>query len=1323
MKMAERLQDIIKNKRVEIILFIIVPFLFVLPYCFGDTLFLDVDGIQFFSTKKFYTETLLQGDFAYWNKYLMGGAPYETYGNFYPPAFLLSLLPMDVFVITYYCFHVALGAVFFDLYLQEIKCSRVVSFVVALLYECSIHLGGARKDHLVIITAIVYLPFILYFAQKFIFDRKFKWLILSALGMSMQCLIGGLQQAIYTDITVFFYILVLCIKEKHSIRKLCLNIICWIMTYIGFSMIYLFPEVMVTRQYSQGGLADNPFENFISYSIHFYKLLQMIFPGVFGNVYQAFGLFNSSEMDIELFLGILVLSVIIFTVIRYRNDTLVKLSVWIMIISYLYAAIGHIPILRNIVYKIPLLGGFRVPSRSLFIFIFFGFVLLAIGLTKLEKLQELQKYYLCFKKGFLILAVLIVVFTTSGCLYCHNRLDLSGSVFLEYCFKVFWCFLFIGILTWLLFNIILKNEKWKTGIKYRIFLIYMALITILEVLPYNLVSSVSNKDIFSATDYQTDVIQKSIGNYKIWDAFRGIDGVHRSIISQNMNIHKRIAAINAYVPFNNPSIYQLFTNGEYGRLNHSGLLTGSMIADQNLKVQNDMLSMLGIRYIIDSSGILSEDNRFIDRTKDGERILEEEIICIPGDMNDFFVYSQEIEIAPDTIYCIHFYATTEGGEENLIVDFFAGEQYDLTSAQAVCAVNNQEKEYKVYFSSGDTSAAEGPIQFRVFANSDVSIIVKDIMVSEIQLTEEATYELFIEDGGVPIYENKNANDILSVPTGVRQVQDRNTFFRNMYLYDLDDIAYVEEDLNYDINTNDIEISDIEFTNSRITATVSAKSSGFVMFAQCYYPGWNVYVNHEKVKLYQVSETIMGAELPPGEYVIEFVYTPIYLLCGMGITIITILIVIIYLWISRKKSVIMIGVYMISSRTQRINFSIYIMTGIGLSILVFLFYYHYTWFYRDYGDFLAHYNFAMQLPNLFCMPWKEFVATLEFPHILSYPVWHIIVLGIQWLLTWLFPNMNDSVLYSLVIAISNTFCILAAWIVTTEILKRWCTSINKQWIIPLLSMSTFLSGPLYVPWIIEDYYLGSVLSNPWHNPTTLVVKPLAILIFYIYVSVFDDYAKQKREKENKRLIYAALWLVLSGICKPSFFQMFVPALFIYCCIRLICSRGKDFLFLCKIGFSVIPVCILALIQMRLSFGGEGDGIGIGWMYVWKNFCQYPLLAAVLSIAFILAVYICINKEIIKNQMAQLGIITLLSGMLQFMLLYKKVAAFAGDFAWGAMLAIWIVNIVSIIQLLNIKTLRKSSMIICWTIYAFQFILGVMYMWSVAKYGIYRGPLRF
>lgn len=894
-----RILRLIRNKRLELFVFLIIPFLIVLPQCINETIFIGIDGVTFFSTKKFYTDTLLAGDFAFWNKYMMAGTPFELWGSIlYPPAFIFSFLPMNVYIVVYYCLHIGFGATFCYLFLREIKCSRSSAIIVAILYECSIHLGGCRKDHMTIVTAVVYLPFILYFIQKFIDDRKKQWLLMAALGMSMQIWAGVFQQALYTDLAVFVYLLVWCIKDRIKIKEIIKSMSLWIGAYFGFSSLYLIPTLALMQQFSSGGATGNTFTNFKSYSIHFYKLLQMIFPNIFGdNIFFSFGIENSSEMDIEIYLGVLVLLVVIFVLFEYRKDFLVKLSFGIMVGSFLYAAIGHLPGISYLIYNIPILGSFRVPSRALFIFIFFCFVLLGIGLSRIETEKEFMKVYKCIKiECIVILGLTALCIILSYIFRDVMQRELMIQNYELYFRKAFLIPTIIVIITWIIMFVLDKKTK-KAITRYRILISMVLITTLLETLPYSMMSNSSLKNVLTAKDTQTLFLQENIENYKVWDAFAGIDGGHVSAISQNKNVNYHIAAINAYVPFNNPSIYRLFTNGESGRLNYSGLLTGSLYARTNLILQNDMLSMLGIKYIIDSSQILTQDNSIVDRTNCGIEILSEETTVIPGGMEDFYVYGKEIALESNTNYKISLEVVSEETEE-VIVDFYGGVNYDGPNQNVFLQSDADRTKYVFVVNSEDVSFAEKPIYFRIIAKPSSEITISHIKIE--MLEDSSDVYIKVDDGEIAIYENPNVNDILFVPEGVQQVTDSEVFFNEFLSYDLDDIAYVEEELNYSINQEDFEISDINFTNNQITAHITAKSNGFIMFSQCYYPGWRVYVNGERTNLYKVSETIMGAELPAGEYDIQFVYVPIYLIIGAVITAITCIFSLIYIIVSNRK---------------------------------------------------------------------------------------------------------------------------------------------------------------------------------------------------------------------------------------------------------------------------------------------------------------------------------------------------------------------------------------------------------------------------------------
>ena len=106
---------------------------------------------------------------------------------------------------------------------------------------------------------------IMYFAQKYLDEGKFRWLAFCAFGMSMQVGVNVYQQAIYTDILVFFYLVIIALKNRVRIKKLIQDIILWGITYIGMSAFVLMPTLFVIRQFSEGNSGAS-FEFFKSYS-------------------------------------------------------------------------------------------------------------------------------------------------------------------------------------------------------------------------------------------------------------------------------------------------------------------------------------------------------------------------------------------------------------------------------------------------------------------------------------------------------------------------------------------------------------------------------------------------------------------------------------------------------------------------------------------------------------------------------------------------------------------------------------------------------------------------------------------------------------------------------------------------------------------------------------------------------------------------------------------------------------------------------------------------------------------------------------------------
>ena len=714
----------------------------------------------------------------------------------------------------------------------------------------------------------------------------------------MQVGVNVYQQAIYTDILVFFYLVIIALKNRVRIKKLIQDIILWGITYIGMSAFVLMPTLFVIRQFSEGNSGAS-FEFFKSYSIAFYKFLQMIFPRVFVDIFIWPSVNESSEMDIELFIGVFCFAILLYSILRYRKDKMIRVSITAMIVAVIYSSIGHIPILRQIVYRIPVIGGFRVPSRALYIFIFFVFVTIAIGLTKIIEKKE----YLVFSKryltGIIVTLVLISTFVGLALIYITTSEKYTIQELVNYCRDAFVPSIIVAVITVVLMFVIVlcvKNDKYK---KY-LCLALITVVTIFEVFPYEHECNSVGQEYFDV-DEQVEFVVDNLDNAKVLNARSVYYSSVNNFVGENMGVERGMPSINAYVAFNHPNLYRIINAGQTCPLSYTGAMSGTSHMGDLLHYENGVISMLGVKYIFDSCGLLTEDNNYVSDENEGINVLEVDDIEVPfSEEQELGIWTMSIDIEPNSIYEIDINLESSIQEGNVVIDLYGGSTYDSPEQESAQSVVLGDNRFRIRMNSGDSSLAEVETCIRVFCrDGSLSRIVSLRVIKRNYVTSE--YPLISsEEGTASIYENPEVNSILYTPSAVEHVDSFTDMFSNMMDYDFKETAYVEEDLNMVIDQSDITISDVNFTNNQIVGNVRAQSDGFVMFSQSYFPGWHAYVDGKEVELYCVSGTIMGAMVPQGEHEIKFTYIPTYTIIGGVVTVGTYVALIVGGIVVRKK---------------------------------------------------------------------------------------------------------------------------------------------------------------------------------------------------------------------------------------------------------------------------------------------------------------------------------------------------------------------------------------------------------------------------------------
>lgn len=880
--------------------FFLIPIIFLSNYYISNEVFFDADGVQFFTSKLFTINCFKNGEFPFWNKYLMNGMPYamDANGIFYPFNYLGLFFSLKNFIYIYFALHLAIGTFYTYKYFNLICENKLLPYFMAFIYEFSIHVGGLRKGHITIICSIIYLPVILYYIEKYIRSKRTKDIVPVAIFMALQYM-TGVQDALYTDLAVGFYTVarIILLDNRDKVLKYIKDALFLIFTYFMLIIAQFLPNLMLLNYNQSMGATGISFEYFKSYSISFIKLIQMVFPKFFGDILQAYGNMQSSEMDIELFLGCVIFCILIYSIKKYHKNKFVLISFLLMIISFLYAANAHVPVLPELLFRVPVIGGFRCPARDLFIFIFFAYICVAVAVDQLmleDGINDFSNYMikllLFFMVAFGIIGLNILILNVVG-IIPESTLTNIYSYFKA---SIMLSIIAISIFVFGLYFIVKKVQC-----KNIVLMVFITAITLCEVWPYYKMTNPSDLNSIEASNEVNDSIKNSIGNDKYWLALSNIDGAYKGLYTQNSNMSQGVSTINAYTALNNVGIYKLFSEGLDSQFNYSGLLTGSLKAGKNLYEHNSMLSMLGVKYIEDPFNFIDDNGNIPVFVEDNILYNNPSIIMPPASKENVFCYFDNINLKNHTNYKIEFTAKCESSAL-MAVDFY-GENYDSDEQQTEFNITSEPTTYSTILNT-KVIPENITTMVRTISSSDEQIEISDFKVYEESKSsaENSPYKPFIVNDTIRIFENTNAADILFVPKEIIHVNSNDEIYRNVSNYDFVSNTYTTELENKDYSDLKYEINDINFTNNKITAAVAFSMDGFINFSQNYFPGWKAYVDGQETKILMVNGAIQGIEIPEGEHIIEFRYSfPALFVLGIVSFIFLIIILLYYFDIFRK----------------------------------------------------------------------------------------------------------------------------------------------------------------------------------------------------------------------------------------------------------------------------------------------------------------------------------------------------------------------------------------------------------------------------------------
>jgi chromate transport protein ChrA len=231
----------------------------------------------------------------------------------------------------------------------------------------------------------------------------------------------------------------------------------------------------------------------------------------------------------------------------------------------------------------------------------------------------------------------------------------------------------------------------------------------------------------------------------------------------------------------------------------------------------------------------------------------------------------------------------------------------------------------------------------------------------------------------------------------------------------------------------------------------------------------------------------------------------------------------------------------------------------------------------------------------------------------------------------------------------------------------------------------LVSAIYVPSFNETPYLGQGSPNPWHNPTTIMVRPIALLVFVIVIGECvrvqrGGFRKGQGLRVWKGILIAVL-LLLSNLSKPSFVQIFYPAIFLLMFLWLFIYRFRNF----PLGMQLLVCCLPSVALMAMQFltafygstNEDSAGVVFAPFKVAGLYTPNIAVSTLLLLAFPLCVSLCGIVRRTFDWTDFFAWITLFVGMGEkFLLAEGGSRMYHGNFNWGYILGAYLLWFISI-----------------------------------------------
>lgn len=299
----------------------------------------------------------------------------------------------------------------------------------------------------------------------------------------------------------------------------------------------------------------------------------------------------------------------------------------------------------------------------------------------------------------------------------------------------------------------------------------------------------------------------------------------------------------------------------------------------------------------------------------------------------------------------------------------------------------------------------------------------------------------------------------------------------------------------------------------------------------------------------------------------------------------------------------------------------------------------------------------------------------------------------------------------------SLAITAKFFLTQYYLKKYALPLKEKryFLFAAIAMLFVFALPGINLFSANEYYLGQLPPNIWHNSTVIFLMPFSILLFFKTYGLLIN-GNEKAVQQQWQVFFL---VIINALIKPSFLFTLIPSVFLFFAWFKFFSptyKKRLYLLLPFIGGIVFIAIEYYLIFMQTHIStvvsnNEKSSVVIAPFVVWKNYSP-DMLVAFLTSCFFPVVYVVASKfGVLKNRMVQFAGVNYVIALAIWILFAEEgPRKFDANFIWQVIVATYLLFLSFLIQLVNdwkSPGISKTKKYIITTAFLLHFVWGVVY----------------